>query len=86
MGSNKFEAQINKNKICNFLDLYQNKKLSKIEQKIFKGIFEKKISESEEFSNGNEESYHENLKTKNEYSISKNTTTRREIFNNENLN
>ena len=50
MVNNKVESETNTQKIKDFLDLYEKKDMSKIDQKIFKGIIERKVSEEDAFS------------------------------------
>ena len=62
------------------LDQYENKEINKIERKIFKGIFEKKLSEDEGFSD------HEEVSKNKQEIMHSRTTYRKELTYPENTN
>ena len=49
-GKNNAEMEANTKRIWDYLDLYENKELNTIDEKIFKGIIEKNLSENDAFS------------------------------------
>ena len=53
--NNADEELKNKQKICDYLDKFSTKDMNKIEQKIFRGIIEKKISDNDAFTDSNED-------------------------------
>ena len=66
MVNNKVESEKNTQKINDFLDLYEKKDMSKIDQKIFKGIIERKVSEENAFSESDDSPSKKSIIHKNE--------------------
>ena len=53
--NNADEELKNKQKICDYLDKFTTKDMNKIEQKIFRGIIEKKVSDNDAFADSYED-------------------------------
>ena len=59
--NNGEEELKNKQKICDYLDRYTFKEMNQIEQKIFRGIIEKKVSDNDAFIESDENNQNEDL-------------------------
>ena len=57
--NNADEELKNKQKICDYLDKFSTKDMNKVEQKIFRGIIEKKISDNDAFTDSEEVEHNE---------------------------